>query len=125
MAEEQEGAGHEFAVETPIGKLSTKGYHLGNLLQILAVCVLTLLAYMMWEMRVEAKEASTAVKAVASTLSASTVAEKSDHDSLKRSIDKQAEAQEATTYVLTLNQNERERLRLAMPESLRRRHDRQ
>jgi hypothetical protein len=121
MAETEEGtAGKEFNVETPLGKFSSKGYHLGNLLQIVAAMLLGLMAFMLWEMRIEAKSQNVAITSIVA--SAST--DKADHDKMTKAIDKTAEAQEVTSYILTLTQADRERLRLQMPDSLRRRAER-
>ena len=121
MAEVEEGTGgKEFSVETPLGKFNSKGYHLGNLLQIVAASLLAIVALMMYEMRIEIKESTILLRA---TVSSSAV-EKVDHDKITRAIDKQTESQEATSYILTLTQADREKLRLAMPESLRRRGER-
>jgi hypothetical protein len=121
MSEEKECQPLEAGLELPGGiKLQTKGYHLSNVLQFVGVAIFALMAYMIWEFGVEMRKVSTAITAVA-TLSAN---DKPEHDKITRTIEKQTEAQEATSYILTLNQADRERLRLAMPEGLRRRHER-
>ena len=121
MADVEEGtAGKEFGIEAGPVKINTKGYHLGNFLQIMAVCMLAILAYMMYELKTETKVSAAAITSVA-TISAG---DKLDHDKMNRSLEKVVEAQDAATYVLTLKQEERERLNLRMPESLRRRHER-
>lgn len=118
MSDTEEGTtGKEFSVDTPAGKLNIKGYHLGNLLQMLAVVVLTLLTYMMWELRAEVKSVAAAM-ATAISASSSSMA---DHNKINKALEKVAESQDTVTYVLTLSQAERERLNLRMPDSLRRR----
>mgnify|MGYP001570685256 CR=1 FL=1 len=121
MSEEKQCQPLEAGVELPGGiKIQTKGYHLGNVLQFVGVAIFALMAYMIYEFGLEMKKVSAAITTVA-TLSAN---DKPEHDKITRAIEKQAEAQEATSYILTLNQADRERLRLSMPETLRRRHER-
>ena len=123
MAQEpQEEQTGEVEIETPVGKLKTKGYHLGNVLQIVAAVLLALMAMMMYEMRAETKATAavlaTSTKEAVKELASAT---KVEHDALAKSLDRSAEAQAEMNYILTLNPEDRVRLRLQMPESLRRR----
>ena len=112
MAEDNGNGGDnkEVAVETSLGKLRVKGYHLGNVLQIVAAVLLALMAMMMYEMRAENKLAVASMVATA----------KHEHDKLGTAIEKGTEAQIEMNYILTLNPTDRERLNMRMPDSLRR-----
>ena len=112
MAEDNGNGGDnkEVAVETSLGKLRVKGYHLGNMLQIVAAVLLALMAMMMYEMRLETKNAVAAMAITA----------KLEHDKLGTAIEKGTEAQIEMNYILTLNAADRERLNMRMPDSLRR-----
>ena len=115
------GSDQEVAVETSLGKLRLKGYHLGNVLQIVAAVLLALMAMMMYEMRAETKATAavlqTATKDAVRDLASAT---KSEHDVLAKAIEKGADSQAEMNFILTLSAEERARLRLEMPESLRR-----
>ena len=115
------GSDQEVAVETSLGKLRLKGYHLGNVLQIVAAVLLALMAMMMYEMRAETKATAavlqTATKDAVRDLANAT---KSEHDVLAKAIEKGADSQAEMNFILTLSAEERARLRLEMPESLRR-----
>jgi len=122
MSEEDKAPGTEAAVELPGGiKIATKGYHLGNLLQIVAAVLLGLMVMMMYEMRADTKTAAIAVqsstKDAALALAAST---KMEHEKLGHAIERSVEAQQEMNYILTLSQEDRMRLRLQMPDSMRR-----
>lgn len=104
------GVGKEASVELPGGiKVQTKGYHLGNLLQMLIAALMALGIYMFFEMRGEARV----------TWEKMANAAKAEHAALAVSIDRQTEAQEEMNYILTLSPADRERLNLSMPKSLR------
>lgn len=122
MAQEPQEQTGEVEIETPVGKLKTKGYHLGNVLQIVAAVLLALMAMMVYEMRADTKSAA-AVLSGATEKSALTLAAKTkeEHDRLGIAIDKLAEQQEITNFLFTLSPAEREKLNLSMPEGLRRR----
>lgn len=115
------GSDQEVAVETSLGKLRLKGYHLGNVLQIVAAVLLALMAMMMYEMRAETKATAailqTATKDAVRDLASAT---KSEHDVLAKAIEKGADSQAEMNFILTLTTEERSKLRLEMPESLRR-----
>ena len=122
MAEDTEnGDNKEVAVETSLGKLRVRGYHLGNVLQIVAAVLLSLMAMMMYEMRAETKATAamvtTATRDSIKELSAST---KMEHDIIAKAIERGADSQAEMNFILTLSAEERSRLRLEMPESLRR-----
>ena len=103
-------AGKEFDVETPMGKIRTKGYHLGNVLQIVAAVLLGLMVMMMYELRAEMKSQAPAAMA----------ASKLEHDKLGTAIEKLTDSQSEMNYILTLTPDERAKLNLRMPDSLRR-----
>ncbi len=120
--EADNGTGKEFEVETGIGKLRAKGYHLGNVLQIVAAVLLALMAMMMYEMRAETKAtAATLTTATKDAVKDLAVSTKLEHDMLAKAIDKSTEQQEITNYIFTLSPEDRARLRLQMPDGLRRR----
>ena len=106
---EDNGTGKEFEVETPLGKLKTKGYHFGNILQMLIAALIAVGVYMFFEMRQEAR----------TTWAGMASATKAEHSALAISLDRQTETQEEMNYILTLSPQDRERLNLAMPRSLR------
>lgn len=122
MAEEkeegcEEGKGKAVKFKGFGVELDTKGYHFGNFLQMLTVGLLGIMSFMIYEQRADVKEAAAAAAATASV----------EHKTLHSAIDKQteavsrtAEAQNETTYILTLNQAQRERLNVQMPNTLRR-----
>lgn len=123
MAEgEQDSKGNEIAAEGFGVKLGAKGFkfpeiHLGNVLQ----CVLIALA--VWYAFTQQKQEQTL--ALAATVAA--VAAKAEHESIHKAVTNQTsaverntEAQAETSYILTLNQVQRERLNVQMPPSLRR-----
>lgn len=111
MADTEEGtAGKEVAVETPVGKLNIKGYHLGNVLQFIIAGALIVGVITLVEFRTEAKD-------TAKILAATT---KAEHDHLGSTLIRSVEVQQEMNYILTLSQEKRERLNLAMPESMRR-----
>lgn len=107
-----DNSGKEVSVEVgPSGvKGSAKGYHLGNILQLVMAAVLTAGVMILYDMRAESK--STNEKYAKSATD--------DHEKIRQAIDKSAEAQEEMNYILTLSPDERESLGLGMPESLRR-----
>lgn len=112
----------EVEITTPMGTLKTRGYHLGNVLQIVAAVLLALMAMMMYEMRAETKAMAAVIQsATKDTIAALAVANKTEHESLSKSIDKSTEQQEITNYLFTLTPAQREQLNIAMPEGLRRR----
>ena len=117
---EEDGRGKEFGIETPVGKIQLKGYHLGNLLQVIAAALLALMGYMLYEVRTDTKaaavELSKATRDAASTIS---ISAKSEHAALQVSIDRSSEVQAEANYILTLSPKEREALNLRMPDSLR------
>lgn len=116
-----EDSGKEFNVETPVGKIQTKGYHLGNVLQIVAAVLLGLMLMMMYEMRADTKSAALAMQSsTKDTATALAATAKLEHEKLGAMLEKSVEAQNEMNYILTLNQEERMRLRLQMPESMRR-----
>lgn len=96
-------------VETPLGKVKTQGFHLGNILQMAIVALLAFGVYLFLDMRNEAR----------STWERMGNAAKAEHAALSVSIDHQTESQEEMNYILTLNPQQREALNLAMPKSLR------
>lgn len=122
MAEETMDAGKEFNVETPLGKLSTKGYHLGNVLQMVIAVILTVMAMMIYDTK-------TATATAAATLAYETKLQveqvrtlsKEEHEKITRDMDRTIEAINDMSYLMTLPQTKREQINLAMPESLRRR----
>lgn len=119
---EDSGEGKAFDVETPLGKLRTKGYHLGNVLQIVAAVLLALMAMMMYEMRAETKATASVIQtATKDTVAALAIANKVEHDSIAKALERNSEQQEITNYIFTLSPSEREKLNLQMPEGLRRR----
>ena len=127
MSEQEEDAGKSIEIEVGTAGVKGKaqGYHLGNILQMFLVLILAAIAYMTYEVKVDAKAAAvalstTTVKTAESLASVS----KMEHDKLGVAIDKNTEATQESAYILTLNQQQRERLNLRMPESLRRRHER-
>ena len=107
MTEQQQ---QELDVETSFGKIRTKGYRLADLVAFIAAVCLVLLVYMAYETRKEAKEAVQVLSLTA----------KMEHDSLASAVAKGAEAQAEMNYILTLTPEERNKLRLSMPESMRR-----
>ena len=122
QSEVSEDKDKEVAVETSLGKLRVRGYHLGNVLQIVAAVLLALMAMMMYEMRAETKATASVIQtATKDTVSALAAANKVEHDSLAKAIDKSTEQQEITNYLFTLTPSQREQLNLAMPDGLRRR----
>lgn len=108
MADES-GADKEFEVETPVGKLRAKGYHFGNVLQMVIAGLIAVGVYMFFEMRNEAR----------TTWDKMANAAKAEHAALSVSLDRATEAQEEMNYILTLSPSDRERLNLSMPRSLR------
>ncbi len=123
MAEDTENAENkELALETSLGKLKVRGYHLGNVLQIVAAVLLSLMAMMMYEMRAETKATASVIQtATKDTIAALAVANKVEHDAIARALEKNSEQQEITNYIFTLSPQQREQLNIAMPEGLRRR----
>ena len=119
-SQEDDGRGKEFGIETPVGKLHLRGYHIGNVLQLLASALLALMGYMLYEVRTDTKaaavELSKATREAASTIS---ISAKSEHAALQVSIDRSSEVQAEANYILTLSPKEREALNLRMPDSLR------
>lgn len=115
-------AGKEIEIETGFGKLKTKGYHLGNVLQIVAGILLALLLFMVYEMRGESKAmAAMLSNSSKDTVAALSVASKSEHDQLSTVLNKLAEQQEITNFLFTLAPADREKLNIRMPDGLRRR----
>ena len=100
----------EVEVKTSLGSMRLRGYHLGNVLQIVAAVLLALMAMMMYEMRAENKIAIASMVATA----------KHEHDKLGSAIEKGTEAQQEMNYILTLHPADREKLNMRMPDSLRR-----
>ena len=130
MAEDNEnGSDKEVALETGLGKLKVKGYHLGNVLQIVASVLLALMAMMMYEMRAETKATGLAITLATKDAMKETAIEgkrehearKLEHTALANALEKNADQQEITNYIFTLSPEERTRLRLQMPDALRRR----
>jgi hypothetical protein len=111
MADVEEGTGgKEVGIETPVGKLNIKGYHLGNVLQFIIAGALIVIVLTLMDVRTEAKETA---KNLASTT-------KLEHDNLGAALTRSVEVQQEMNYILTLSPERRERLNLAMPESMRR-----
>lgn len=110
MAEPQQQ--QEVSAEVgPSGVKGTiKGYHLGNVLQLVMAGVLTFIGLLMWDLRVEAK--ATNERFIKSM--------EIEHEKIRVAIEKNVEAQEEMNFILTLSVDDRERLGLNMPESLRR-----
>ena len=106
---EDTGEGKEFEVETPVGKLKARGYHFGNVLQMVIAALLAVGVYMAFEMRNEARTSWAGLATAA----------KAEHAALAISLDRQTESQEEMNYILTLSPQDRERLNLSMPKSLR------
>jgi hypothetical protein len=104
-------AGKEVNVETPLGKFNAKGYHVGNVLQIIIAAAIIWGVFTLMEFRNEAKDTA---KLLASTT-------KVEHDHLGAALIRSVEVQQEMNYILTLSPERRERLNLAMPESMRRR----
>lgn len=104
-------ANKEVKVELPGGiKAEAKGYHLGNILQLVLAAVATAGAMILYDLRTELKTSSdTQHKAV-----------KEEHTQIRQAIEKSAEAQDEMNFILTLTPEERQRLNMDMPESLRR-----
>ena len=112
----------EVAIETPMGKLRARGYHLGNVLQIVAAVLLALMAMMMYEMRAETKATAAALtSATKDSVKELAMATKIEHEALAKAMDRAAEEQSITNFIFTLTPAEREKLHLQMPEALRRR----
>ena len=100
----------EVSVELPGGiKGRVQGYHLGNILQLVMAAVLTAATMILYDLRQEAKASGEKTSKQVSE----------EHDKLRISIDRGAEAQEELNYIITLSTEDRERLGLGMPESLR------
>jgi hypothetical protein len=111
MADVEEGtAGKEVNVETPFGKFGAKGYHLGNVLQFIIAIAIVVGVITLMDFRTEAKETA---KALAATT-------KEEHTHLGAALIRSVEVQQEMNYILTLSPERRERLNLAMPESMRR-----
>ena len=107
---EENGEGKEVQIELPGGfKGLFKGYHLGNVLQLIIAAILGVGAFMFFQFWTEAK----------TTWANMSNAAKAEHSALSVSIDRQAEAQIEMNYILTLSPQDRERLNLSMPRSLR------
>ncbi len=123
MAEDAENAENkEVALETSLGKLRVRGYHLGNVLQIVAAVLLALMAMMMYEMRAETKATASIIQtATKDTISALATTNKTEHDAIAKALERNSEQQEITNYIFTLSAEDRAKLRLQMPEALRRR----
>ena len=121
MADIEEGTGgKELAVETPVGKIQLKGYHLGNLLQVITAALLALMLYMIYDAKVNAKAASEELAKVTKESGLVRGSEsKAEHAALQASIDRSTEIQAEANYILTLSPREREALNLRMPDSLR------
>jgi hypothetical protein len=98
MAEQEDGAGRELEAEIAGQKLKLKGYHIGNILQIVLALVIGYAGLQMYEARGELKN---------------------EHGVMTLVLQKQLEAQVEFNYIITLKQDDRERLNLRMPESLR------
>lgn len=120
MAEQTEGVKidkvQEINIEGMGAKFNSKNVDIDTLLSILAVFLLGVMAVMLYDQR-------TALTKAAEVAAAATTGE---HKVLHGAIDRQTEAivksqqsQDETTYILTLTQAERERLRVRMPNSLR------
>jgi len=103
--------GKEANVELPGGiKVQTKGYHLGNVLQFVIAASLIIGVITLMDFRTEAKETA---KALAATT-------KDEHTHLGAALTRSVEVQQEMNYILTLSPERREKLNLAMPESMRR-----
>ena len=131
MAEDTSDADKDKEVElkTPFFSGRAKGYHLGNVLQIVAAVLLALMAMMMYEMRAETKATGLAITLATKDAMKETAIEgkrehearKLEHTALANALEKNADQQEITNYIFTLSPEERTRLRLQMPDALRRR----
>jgi hypothetical protein len=122
MAEDIREPVGDVEISTPMGTLKTRGYHLGNVLQIVAAVLLALMAMMMYEMRAETKATASIIQtATKDTIAALAVSNKSEHDSIAKALDKNSEQQEITNYIFTLSPADREKLHIRMPDALRRR----
>ena len=95
----------EVAVEVGGQKFNYKGMHLGNLLQICMVAAMVYGAYVFLDTR---KEQQQEHKVISIAL-----------EQQVKTMERQAVAQEEFNYLITLNQTDREKLNLRMPESLR------
>lgn len=112
----------EVEVKTGFGSLRARGYHLGNVLQIVAAVLLALMAMMMYEMRAETKAtAALLTTATKDAVTANAASSKLEHEKLSGVIEKMADQQEVTNYLFTLAPADREKLNLRMPDSLRHR----
>lgn len=112
MADIEEGtAGKEVGIETPVGKVNIKGYHLGNVLQFLIALAVVGGVMTLIDIKADARQSVAAAAAMT----------KMEHDKLGASIDRGTEQQEIMNYILTLSPERRERLNMQMPEALRRR----
>ena len=110
MAETEEGtAGKEFTIDTPLVKGSIKGYHIGNLLQIIAAVLLALMGYVLYTHSVE-----TSPRRSAAASEHTAILEQGKD--IKQVIQ---DAQEEHSYILTLSPEERKALNLDAPRSLR------
>lgn len=79
MAEDN-GAGKEFSVDAGPVKINTKGYHLGNILQLLLCAAVVLGCFMIFEHRTETKDTfllvSGAIKDLAKAQESHTLAQR-------------------------------------------------
>lgn len=102
MAEQQ---AEELTAEIGGQKLTYRGFHFGNLLQILLVAAVIGASYLLVTARAEQKAEHGTMAQVLLQQS--------------KLLERQAVAQEEFNYIVTLSSADRERLNLRMPESLR------
>lgn len=114
--------GTEAGVKLPGGfEINTKGYHLGNLLQIVVAAILAVMATFLYDMRSDSKISTvTLTTNLEKQTAAIAVSVRAEHDKLFHEMEKHNEAQEEMNYILTLSPPDREKLRLRMPDTLRR-----
>ncbi len=89
-----------FDLETPIGKVRTRGYRIGDIANVFLLVVLCLILYLLWEHRAEGRL---------------------DTERLAKAVDRQTETQIEMNYILSLSQEDRAKLNIIMPSSLRNR----
>ena len=100
MSEERQQ--DELEVTGPGGtKIRARGY---DILVIMVIVGITLLGYVLWEHKMEARAGQQQME-----------------EKVTKSLDKVAQSQEELSYLISLTPEQRARLSLEMPESLRRR----
>ena len=100
MSEERQQ--DELEVTGPGGtKIRARGY---DIMVIMVIVGITLLGYVLWEHKMEAKAGQESMKV-----------------EITKSLDKVAQSQEELSYLISLTPEQKAKLNLEMPESLRRR----